>query len=170
MKKSIRQINHNINAALDNFYTVLMIILCIVVLLQVVFRFALKIPSPWSEETARYLLILITFLGASASIRRKSHLIAMNVFEKASKWISFINKLLIELSILFVSIILLYGSNRMVEVTGTEMATSMTWLKMGYLYQVISFSFILTIIYTLINIYKLFREFYMNSKKAKRIR
>lgn len=52
---------------------ILAAILSVVVLLQVVFRYALNNPLHWTEEMARFLLIWIVLLGAAIGIKRKSH-------------------------------------------------------------------------------------------------
>ena len=48
-------------------------ILVIVVSLQVVSRYLFKSPLLWTEETARYLLLVLTFVGSSIAVRRGSN-------------------------------------------------------------------------------------------------
>ena len=43
------------------------------VIAQVVFRYVLKQPLPWSEELARYLMIWVACLAGSEAYRMKSH-------------------------------------------------------------------------------------------------
>lgn len=51
----------------------------IIVLLQVVFRFLIHVPFPWSEELARYLMIWMGMLGAFVALRQGRH-IGVGVF------------------------------------------------------------------------------------------
>ena len=44
-----------------------------IVALQVFFRYVLNQSLFWSEELARYLLVWLTFLGATAAYRRHAH-------------------------------------------------------------------------------------------------
>jgi TRAP-type C4-dicarboxylate transport system permease small subunit len=44
-----------------------------IVALQVFFRYVLNQSLFWSEELARFLLVWLTFLGATAAYRRKAH-------------------------------------------------------------------------------------------------
>jgi len=44
-----------------------------VVILQVVFRYIVKGSLPWSEELSRYLMVWITFVGASIGVKRGAH-------------------------------------------------------------------------------------------------
>jgi TRAP-type transport system small permease protein len=45
----------------------------LVVFSQVIFRYALNQPSPWTEEAARYLFIWISLVGAAFGVQQGSH-------------------------------------------------------------------------------------------------
>lgn len=56
---------------------VAMVAFCIMqacVFLQVFTRYVLNIPLSWPEEVARYSLVWLTFLGASAAVRANDHI------------------------------------------------------------------------------------------------
>ena len=44
-----------------------------VIILQVFFRYVLKQSLSWSEELARYLMVWVTFVGASIGVKRGAH-------------------------------------------------------------------------------------------------
>jgi TRAP-type C4-dicarboxylate transport system permease small subunit len=48
--------------------------LAIVVFFQVLNRFILHIPAPWTEEIARYIFVWTALLGAASGVRRGIHL------------------------------------------------------------------------------------------------
>lgn len=50
------------------------IVMIIVTLAQVVFRYAIAAPLPWSEELARYCFVWIVFLGGAIGLSRGIHL------------------------------------------------------------------------------------------------
>jgi tripartite ATP-independent transporter DctP family solute receptor len=54
-------------------------VMAVVVLLQVVFRYALHLPLFWTEEFARYCLVWASLLGAGIAFKRGEH-IAVTVF------------------------------------------------------------------------------------------
>jgi TRAP-type C4-dicarboxylate transport system permease small subunit len=53
---------------------VLFTILPILCFLQVITRYILEVPVPWSEEAMRILFIWATFIGASLGVKRGAHL------------------------------------------------------------------------------------------------
>lgn len=69
--KAVTKIFNNIEEYLVVF---LLTVMTAVVFWQVVARFVLKTPLPWSEELARYFLVWTTFLGASIGVKRGAHI------------------------------------------------------------------------------------------------
>lgn len=59
-------------------------LLAIVVFLQVVTRFILKVPMPWTEEVTRILFVYIVFLGAGLGMRSRGHVNVDFLVSKAS--------------------------------------------------------------------------------------
>jgi TRAP-type C4-dicarboxylate transport system permease small subunit len=57
----------------------------VIIVLQVFFRFSVKIPLPWSEEVARYLMIWIGMMGASLALHEGRHIGVDFVMEKLPK-------------------------------------------------------------------------------------
>jgi len=53
-------------------------------LLQVLFRFVLEIPASWTEETARYAFIWMTFVGSAVAAKRGTH-VRMDLLEQTVK-------------------------------------------------------------------------------------
>ncbi len=49
-------------------------VMCVVVFIQVIFRFIIKASLPWSEELSRYLQVYITFFGTAYGIQTGAHL------------------------------------------------------------------------------------------------
>jgi TRAP-type C4-dicarboxylate transport system permease small subunit len=52
---------------------VCMATMSVVIFTQVIFRYVLHSPLPWSEELARYLMIWMGLAGASVALRQGSH-------------------------------------------------------------------------------------------------
>ncbi len=63
-----------VDTALRALLVVLFVALVSSVAWQVLSRYLLEDPSPWTEELARFLLIWISMLGASYAFRQRAHL------------------------------------------------------------------------------------------------
>ncbi len=48
--------------------------MAVIIFFQVVFRFSIKIPLPWSEELSRYLMIWIGMMGGSIALHEGRHI------------------------------------------------------------------------------------------------
>ena len=53
---------------------VVSVVMIAVTLAQVIFRYVLAVPLPWSEELARYCFVWIVFLGGAIGLSRGIHL------------------------------------------------------------------------------------------------
>ncbi len=53
---------------------ILLTIMSFLVIWQVIARFILKAPLSWTEESARYLMVWLTFLGASIGVKQGAHI------------------------------------------------------------------------------------------------
>jgi len=50
------------------------LVLLALMLIQVLYRYFLELPLPWSEEMARYVFVIVTYLGASIAVSNNSHI------------------------------------------------------------------------------------------------
>ena len=142
------------NRGLDILATAMYWALCLIVFLQVVCRFVLRIPSPWTEEIARYLLVEITFLGSAIAAREESHLVAMDLWKRMPT-ASVPAGIVIRGAVLYFTWAMFRGGLNMMEIAGTETATSLLWLRMSYIYAGMAASFFVASLYTLINILRI---------------
>ena len=64
------------------FLVILMIAATLLVAAQVVTRFILKVPLPWSEEIARYMFLWLTWVGAAYATKERKHVRIDIIYEK----------------------------------------------------------------------------------------
>jgi TRAP-type C4-dicarboxylate transport system permease small subunit len=74
MLSFMRNLSSGINQTVRMLLAVFITVMLAALLLQIAARYLMKIPFPWVEELARYLMIWTGFLGSSLAIRRGSHL------------------------------------------------------------------------------------------------
>ncbi len=54
--------------------TAVFTMMCVLVGMQVIFRYLLNLPLAWTEELSRYIFIWMIYLGAALAIKRRRHL------------------------------------------------------------------------------------------------
>jgi TRAP-type C4-dicarboxylate transport system permease small subunit len=69
----LEQLSNAINHWIEYLLFGLGISMALIVATQVFFRYVLNQSLFWSEELARFLLVWLTFLGATVAYRRKAH-------------------------------------------------------------------------------------------------
>lgn len=73
MKNPLTTISRRVNQAMEISLFTLGITMAVTVAVQVFFRYVLNRSLFWSEELARFMLIWLTFLGASVAYYRGAH-------------------------------------------------------------------------------------------------
>lgn len=139
---------------LDGFNLFLFIVLIILATAQVLFRYVIQYPLPWTEELARFTLVWVTFLGAASVTRRKLHL-AVDFFVsklpiRASRAVSFFFYLL---TLIFLAVAL-WGAMVMMEESIPVFAGSIPWLSIMYLYLGAVVGLSLMMVHVLIHFYR----------------
>jgi TRAP-type C4-dicarboxylate transport system permease small subunit len=144
------------NRILDDIALVLFILVLAVASLQVIARYVLVTPLPWTEEIARFLLVWVTFLGAASITRRKLHITVDFFSSKYPPRLGhLINAVVYALMALFLVVffwgtLVMFGSSWPVH-AGTIPWLSMSWVYLG--------AVLGTAIMLIIVIIQLFREF-----------
>ena len=85
-------------------------VLVILVLMQIIWRYILELPLPWSDEAIRYLLVWVTLLAIAKAFRNDGHLRLGALFQKCARPIrSFLWVVFNLLTLSFLSLLLIYG-------------------------------------------------------------
>lgn len=95
------------------------------VMLQMFSRVVLKMGLPWPEELARYLHIVLVFLGLGFAHRLRNH-VDMQFF--TGGWSPLAKRLVggaIELAIVFVSVVVIAGGIALIERMGAQRSASL---------------------------------------------
>ncbi|MGE4354153.1 MAG: TRAP transporter small permease [Oscillospiraceae bacterium] len=114
------------------FLAVALATMTIVVFVQVVFRL-LNLSIPWSEELARYLMVYLTYVGASIGIKKKSHIAIEFVTGKFPLKIQSGIEIIANLLCLACCGIILYYGLKLVDITMMQKSPAMR-IPMGVAY------------------------------------
>jgi C4-dicarboxylate transporter DctQ subunit len=121
-----------INILLEYLMGIFMIVLVVVVFSEVVRRYAFNDPTHWASEFCRFILIWMTFTGASIVTRLVTHLtMGFTVHRFASKSLSKIIKIFVAGCVAFTMIVITYYSAKVTLLAGYRSAP-MTGMPMYY--------------------------------------
>lgn len=131
-----------------------MALMVAVVTWQVVSRYAMGDPSPWTEEVARMLLIWVGLLGGVYAYREKAHLGLDLLYQKVGD----IGKRRLEIIAdsccgLFALAVLVVGGGSLVQLTWElNQTTAVLGIPMAWVYSVLPLSGLLIVFYSLASI------------------
>jgi TRAP-type C4-dicarboxylate transport system permease small subunit len=74
LQRVMRKFSYLVNRAGECGLIFFVALLSLLVLIQVVFRYALDLPLFWTEESARYCLVWASLLGAGVGLKRGEHI------------------------------------------------------------------------------------------------
>ena len=144
-----------IDSVLSTMLVILMSVMVINVLWQVFSRYILGVPSSFTDELARFLLIWVGVLGASYASGKKMH-IAINLTStrmspRNQRLLSAINSLII---VGFVLAVLVVGGSNLVHMTFIlEQYSPALQIPLAVVYLVLPISGLLIIYYKLSDLY-----------------
>lgn len=126
-----------INAALGYIEMAILatavLIMFVVICCQVLFRYVLHQPSPWTEELARYLFIWVSMVGAAYGVNTQAHFGFELLVKKMSPRMQRAGHYFIQLCMgLLVAVLVVYGL-RMVKVVSFQVTPALQ-LPMRYVY------------------------------------
>jgi TRAP-type C4-dicarboxylate transport system permease small subunit len=128
------------------------VLLIITVLLQIFSRYVLTVTIPWTEDGARLILIVITFLGTAVALRDNEHIAITFLFKRIpTKYKNYVN-IFINLIILFFLIFFIKGSLEMTSMNWVLPIVSFPKLKIGYIYIILPISAFLMVYFLIIKI------------------
>ena len=132
------------------------VLMVVVTLSQVVFRYVLVAPLPWSEELARYCFVWIVFLGAAIGLERGIHLgvdLLVNLLPaRLRTGLSVLSNALIA----GLAIAIIYASFPVIEMNFLQRSPAMG-VQMSWIYMAIPISMVLMLLICIERIVKILR-------------
>lgn len=110
--ESIEQISAKVSRASEKIVQITLVgmvgVMTVIIIIQVFMRYIFLYSLSWSEEVARYLMIWVSFLGASLALKYGFHIgveFVINRFpEKVRNWVNLIAKIGILIFLIYFTI------------------------------------------------------------------
>lgn len=118
----------------DGITMAVFVAMVLVVVLQIIFRFILRISVPWTEELSRLLFIYIGFFGTAIAVREKELIVIDLLLRRVpTKVQKVLNVCIYILSFAFFTVLLVGGIGVFRKVKDTYFAT-MSFVSNGWIY------------------------------------
>lgn len=155
MKEFAEKVIYKITDLLENLIGIIVTALVGIVFTEVILRYFFNSPLSWSSELSRFLLIWLTFCGASVATIRGTHLtMGLTFFNiiKSPSLIIIIKIIVNILTAIAMFIVGYYGMSTML-LTGGRIAP-MTSIPMYYPWAAMPFNFFLIVVFIFFNAIK----------------
>jgi TRAP-type transport system small permease protein len=137
---------------LETINALVLLIMFLLVMVTVVFRNILEIPSSWSQELSEYIFVFIVFIGSAAVMKEQGHIgidtVAVLLPAKAQR----IVRIIVRISIMPFLYVLITGSFPNIAATWNNYLPTVPWFRMGVIYLVVLISGIIMAFYLLVNL------------------
>lgn len=141
-----------VDTALRTLLVLLVVALVSSVAWQVLSRYLLEDPSPWTEELARFLLIWISLLGASLAFRQQAHL-GLELLPEKLEGVSATALRYFTLAVvaLFAGAVLIVGGINLVSLTWElRQYSAVLGMPISWVYSVVPLTGVLIVFYCLV--------------------
>jgi TRAP-type C4-dicarboxylate transport system permease small subunit len=119
---------------------------------QVLFRYALRISVPWTEELARMLFILTMFLGIAIAIREREHIVVDFLFKNLPLRLQAAGLVVFNTAIFIFLCFLARGTIAMTRMTWDSYMIALDWIRTGWLYLGEFIAILFMMLYVLLSI------------------
>ena len=119
---------------IDKFNVCLFIIMIVTTLSQVVFRYFLEVPVPWTEELARALFQITSLLGIAFAYKEREHIIVDFLYVKVPpKGKALLN---ISFAVLILTFLFMWaqGALKLASLNLYSELITISWFKIAYFY------------------------------------
>lgn len=120
----------------------------LLVVAQIVFRFALQISVPWTEDVGRLLFVYVVYLGASVAFHERG-MIVIDTVPAIWPGLSQITALLAALLTFLITAFMFYASIPMVRSSWNTSLPTVNWISNGWAYLAFTISFGLMLLHSL---------------------
>ena len=153
----MERISTVINRCAEMAVFVMISAMAVVVLIEVIFRYALLLPLFWTEEFARYCLVWSSLLAAGIALKRGQHIAVAFVTERLPERIRTAVALWGDILVATMLAVIVWGGIYLVTLTRHQLSPAMR-LSMSLPYMAIPTGSAIMLFHVLTSIYRRSRE------------
>ncbi|HSD42485.1 MAG TPA: TRAP transporter small permease [Burkholderiales bacterium] len=142
--------------ALEFATAAMLVAICVIVFVNVFFRYFLHIGLGWTEELARYLQVWMTFLGATVAVKRWTHFQLTIVDQVIPGSVRRFTRLFAILVVMLLAAIMIKHGIDITRVTWNQSSPVLGW-PIGYLYLMSPVCGVLMVIFALRHLMRAWR-------------
>lgn len=151
----MQKLKYVLNRVLEIICIALFAFIIIIGSYQIITRYIFNSPSTVSEELLTFSFTWLALLASALVFSKREHMrmgyLADKLKGNAGHILSIVSELLI---IIFAALILVYGGLSITKLTKTQVTASLG-VPMSYIYAIVPVSGVLTILFSIINIFEL---------------
>jgi TRAP-type C4-dicarboxylate transport system permease small subunit len=136
---------------------VILLVMFLATVTQIVFRIILRLPSSWSVEFARYLFVLIVFVGAAALMKDEGHIQIGVMTDRLPETGKKVFRIIARLMIIPFVLIMTWGAYLNMVSTWQAVLPTIDWIRIGYIYLSICLCGMIMLFYLVSNLVHEFR-------------
>ena len=119
---------------LEGLNALILFVMFFATVVQIVFRIILRIPASWSVELARYLFVLIVFVGAAALMKDEGHIRIGAMTDRLPETGQKVLRIIARLLIIPFVMIMTWGAYQNMVSTWQAVLPTIDWIRIGYIY------------------------------------
>ena len=127
-------------AALEGYCALLMVLLAVIVLLGVWYRYIVQRALPWYDEVAEFVIVWLSFYGAVLVAQRHAHIGFETLVEYFPKRLQRVTAVVGEVIVLVVQAALFVYGWSLVRAASFDTAVSVRWVRLSWVYSAIPIS------------------------------
>lgn len=154
-----------LNTLIMAFSGVALAFMTIMVLLQVLYRYALKLPFPESQELAIYAMVYVVMFGSTIAVYNKSHIAVSFIVDKCPDGLKLLCRI-IAYCALIVFYYLLITEGYALSMRSMLQSSPSTGIPVGYVVASIPISSAISLLYILGQFYTDIKDYMVKRKTA----
>ena len=165
MLKMLVVIDEAVEKVIKVLLVILFLLMTVVALTQVYYRFVLEHSLTWTDEFCRYALIWVTLLSIGVAVKRRSHISIDLIRELLSpKMLKIFEKFWNLCAIVFCVVLVKYGLE-LAQLNMVQYSAGMH-IQLGYMYYSLPIGGVIIVYYSLLQLFGLDKKIEAQKKKG----